>query len=78
MDKPRVADTCFMMMDLKPGTYHWCQCGQSKKQPFCDGSHKSTSFQPVKFEVAEAKRVRLCMCKQTKKAPYCDGSHSKL
>ncbi len=21
-------------------TYHWCSCGRSAKQPFCDGTHK--------------------------------------
>ena len=26
--------------------YAWCNCGQSKKQPFCDGSHKGTEFKP--------------------------------
>ena len=24
----------------KDKTYFWCSCGLSKKQPFCDGSHK--------------------------------------
>ena len=24
----------------KGKTYYWCGCGLSKKQPFCDGSHK--------------------------------------
>ena len=23
-------------------SYWWCACGRSKKQPFCDGSHKGT------------------------------------
>jgi len=27
-------------------TYFWCQCGLGSKQPFCDGSHKSTAFTP--------------------------------
>jgi len=21
-------------------TYYWCACGQSKNQPYCDGSHQ--------------------------------------
>ena len=20
-------------------TYYWCQCGESKNHPFCDGAH---------------------------------------
>lgn len=32
-------------------TYRWCSCGQSIKQPFCDGSHKGTDFKPYKFTV---------------------------
>ncbi|MEY4266021.1 MAG: hypothetical protein RIS90_556, partial [Pseudomonadota bacterium] len=23
-------------------SYYWCSCGQSKAQPFCDGSHKGS------------------------------------
>ena len=29
-----------VMVELEPGTYYWCSCGKSKKEPFCDGSHK--------------------------------------
>ncbi len=36
----------------KDKNYFWCSCGKSKKQPFCDGSHVGTDFQPVKY-VAE-------------------------
>ena len=28
-------------------SYFWCTCGNSKKQPFCDGSHKDTDFSPL-------------------------------
>ena len=31
----------------KEKSYYWCSCGQSKKQPFCDGSHKGTEFTPL-------------------------------
>ncbi|MFW6328287.1 MAG: CDGSH iron-sulfur domain-containing protein, partial [Bacteroidota bacterium] len=27
-----------MKLETGPGTYFWCTCGKSKKQPFCDGS----------------------------------------
>jgi len=37
-------------------SYCWCQCGQSKKQPFCDASHKETSFRPIVYEATETKK----------------------
>ncbi len=53
-------------------------CGRSASQPFCDGSHKGSGFQPMKLEIAEKKKVALCQCKHTKTAPFCDGSHCSL
>ena len=32
---------------IKGKSYYWCSCGKSKKQPFCDSSHKDTEFNPV-------------------------------
>jgi CDGSH-type Zn-finger protein len=43
----------------------------------CDGSHKGSGKAPVKFTLAEDKKVWLCDCKRTGNAPYCDGTHSK-
>ena len=59
-------------------TYYWCKCGQSKKQPFCDASHKGTSFNPVVFKATETKKMYFCGCKTTSNQPFCDGSHSSL
>ena len=59
-------------------TYYWCACGLSKNQPFCDGSHKTTSISPVKFESDSDKTVYFCGCKKTGNAPLCDGSHKKM
>lgn len=59
-------------------TYFWCSCGLSKKQPFCDGSHSTTDFKPVKYTADKTRKVGFCGCKHTKNAPLCDGSHSKL
>lgn len=65
-------------VDLVSGDYYWCACGQSKNQPFCDGSHKGSEFTPVKFTLAEAEKVWLCGCKRTGKKPMCDGTHKSL
>ena len=37
---PKIAAKAPAVLDLEPGTYWWCACGLSSKQPFCDGSHK--------------------------------------
>ena len=58
-------------------TYSWCSCGLSKKQPFCDGSHKAGDFKPLKYQANSNKIVWFCGCKRTKHQPFCDGSHSK-
>ena len=54
---------CPYKVALKPGkTYFYCTCGLSKKQPFCDGSHKNSEFKPLKF-VADKDEGYLCGCK---------------
>ena len=58
--------------------YWWCACGRSKSQPFCDGSHEGTGFEPTQFIAPESKRVFFCTCKRTKTMPLCDGSHKEL
>jgi len=78
MAKGKVAQKQPAGLELDPGTYHWCQCGESSNQPFCDGSHAGTGFTPMMVEITEKKTVALCQCKQTNNAPMCDGSHSSL
>jgi len=58
--------------------YHWCQCGRSQTQPFCDGSHAGTGITPVKFTAEKDGDVVLCRCKSTANSPFCDGSHTRL
>lgn len=78
MDKPIIAQKMPYVKDEKPGKYYWCACGQSKNQPYCDGSHKGTSFTPVLIEIAEAKKVAWCGCKMSANKPFCDGTHTKI
>jgi CDGSH-type Zn-finger protein len=78
METPKIAQKMPYVLDLKPGKYYWCACGQSKNQPFCDGSHKGTSFSPVMVEITEPKKVVLCGCKMSKNKPFCDGTHKSL
>jgi CDGSH-type Zn-finger protein len=59
-------------------SYYWCSCGQSKAQPFCDGSHKGSGFTPVKFDATESKTVYFCGCKQSANKPLCDGAHKAI
>ncbi len=77
-DEPRVFDKRPMVMDMEPGTYHWCACGRSAGQPFCDGSHKGTGIAPKEVVITEKGKVPWCLCKQTKMPPWCDGAHTKL
>ncbi|MEQ1775190.1 MAG: CDGSH iron-sulfur domain-containing protein [Burkholderiales bacterium] len=78
MAEPHCAQKAPYAVDLAPGDYWWCACGLSKKQPFCDGSHKTTEFTPMKFTVTKAEKKWLCGCKRTKNAPFCDGTHKSL
>ena len=78
MEKPKIPQKAPYVLDFDPGTYYWCSCGKSSKQPFCDGSHKSTKFVPEKIEIAENKKVALCGCKHSKNGAFCDGAHAKL
>ncbi|XP_033108390.1 CDGSH iron-sulfur domain-containing protein 3, mitochondrial-like isoform X1 [Anneissia japonica] len=67
----------YTIRDLKPGEKKkWCSCGLSKKQPWCDGSHKKTGFHSVKWKVPDNPEPAydICGCCSTKNAPFCDGT----
>lgn len=78
MGKPNIIRKGSEHLELEPGNYFWCQCGLSKKEAFCDGSHKDTEFKPVPFTIEEKKKVAICQCKHTKNPPFCDGTHREL
>lgn len=67
-------------VDLEEGkAYAWCTCSHSKKQPFCDGSHKEHNATPsMGFTAAKSGTAYLCTCKKTSNPPYCDGTHKQL
>lgn len=77
-EQPVIAQKAPYASELAAGTYWWCACGKSQKQPFCDGSHKGGPFVPQQFAVDQGKTVWLCGCKQSANKPYCDGTHRTL
>ena len=78
MSEPTKAGSFPEIVELEEGkTYAWCACGNSKNQPYCDGSHRETAFSPVVFK-AEGGKTALCMCKKTNNSPFCDGTHARL
>lgn len=77
MDKSIPAGNMPIVLENEPGTYFWCACGRSENQPYCDGSHKGTEFNPVKTEIEKEKNYAWCACKKTGNQPFCDGSHEE-
>ena len=79
MAEPVIAQRKPYGVDVEEGKdYWWCACGQSADQPFCDGSHKDTGIEPLRFTVDHTGTFNICGCKTTDDEPYCDGSHLML
>ncbi|XP_075736879.1 uncharacterized protein LOC142776678 isoform X1 [Rhipicephalus microplus] len=80
--KGRIYDKKPFRFECKKGhVYHWCSCGFSHNQPFCDGSHKNPhlkiTLKPIRFVAEETRWYWFCNCKQTANRPYCDGTHKQ-
>ena len=63
MTKGKRAGDGPLAVEVEKGkSYYWSACGQSKKQPFCDGSHMSplndegTKFTPFAYKAEETKK----------------------
>ena len=78
-DDPVVAQKGPYQINLESGkAYFWCRCGRSLKQPFCDGTHKGTGIEPLRFVADVTGTHNLCGCKATDDQPFCDGTHNML
>ncbi|MBA5761117.1 CDGSH iron-sulfur domain-containing protein [Vibrio sp. 404] len=79
MSKPVIADNKPIKVKLtQDQEYYFCTCGRSSNQPYCDGSHSTTSFKPKSFIAEESGDAYLCRCKHSNNLPFCDGSHKQF
>jgi len=77
-DKPICVQKKPYVLDMKPGTYSFCTCGRSEKDPFCDGKHANTYFKPEIVKIEKDQKFYWCGCKDSDKGAKCDGAHRDL
>jgi CDGSH-type Zn-finger protein len=79
MSRPVVTQKAPFPIEVEAGkSYYWCSCGQSAKQPFCDGSYKGSEHTPTPYTAEKSGTVYFCGCRHSAKGALCDGSHQKL
>ena len=79
MKNPIVADNKPVKIDLSKGQdIFFCTCGKADPQPFCDGSHVGTDFNPLVTISDQEQEGYLCACKHSRNLPYCDGTHKQF
>lgn len=79
MSEPTIAQKGPYAVEVEAGkSYWWCACGRSKNQPFCDGSHKGSTFRPIEHKPDKSGTVHFCGCKHSAHKPLCDGTHNTL
>ena len=63
------------VVDVEAGReYLWCRCGRSRTQPWCDGSHAGTAFEPIAFVAPVTAEFHMCGCKRSDNKPFCFGN----
>ena len=78
-DQPACPQKAPYAVDVEAGkSYFWCACGKSQKQPFCDGTHKGSSFSPIEYKAEKTSQAWFCGCKHSAGKPLCDGTHKSL
>jgi len=50
--KPTISQKAPYAVAVESGkSYYWCSCGQSKNQPFCDGSHQEQLLRQLNIKL---------------------------
>ncbi|WP_035609460.1 CDGSH iron-sulfur domain-containing protein [Haloferula sp. BvORR071] len=71
-EEPVIGDSEPQLLEVEAGVHFWCACGHSGHLPFCDGSHKGTGIQPVRFVTAVPVTVAWCPCKHGEVPSVCE------